>query len=169
MPDSEAWSIRTAAWPQDEDIARSLLRNYAAHLAGTADGAANICIAGFEDELARIATAWSQPNGALLLAFVNGRPAGCVAVRIRPDREATCEMKRLWVEPEARGHSLGRRLAQAAIDWSRGWGADTLLLDTVPGAMPQAAALYRSLGFSETERHNNNPVAGLQFMQLRLR
>ena len=161
--------IRLAAWPQDEATARLLLRNYAAHLAANPSGAANICIAGFHRELENVATVWSAPNGVLLLAYIAERPAGCVAIKVRHDRGAACEMKRLWVEPDARGHSLGRRLAQAAIDWSRDKGADTLLLDTVPAAMPQAAALYLALGFSVTERHNSNPVAGLQFMQLSLR
>ena len=162
----EAVFLRVAAWPQDQDTARQLLRNYAAHLAG---GPANICIADFERELDRLATVWSLPRGVLLLAFLGNEPAGCIAVKVRHDRNATCEMKRLWVEPTARGHSLGRRLSQAAIDWARDDGADTLLLDTVPAVMPQAAALYVELGFIDTERHNTNPVPGLRFMQLRLR
>jgi GNAT superfamily N-acetyltransferase len=159
-------SIRIAVFPQDEAPTKRLLRNYADHLAS---GSANICIADFDRELDNIATIWSPPDGALLLAFIAEQPAGCVAIKVRKDREGACEMKRLWVEPTARGHSLGRRLAQAAIDWSRDSGADTLLLDTVPAAMPQSAALYLALGFTETERHNSNPVSGLQFMQLRLR
>ena len=166
MVSSGAASVRVAAWPQDEDIARTLLRNYAAHLAG---GPASICIADYDRELDTMATVWSLPHGVLLLAFLGERPAGCVAIKVRHDREGACEMKRLWVEPGARGHSLGRHLAEAAIGWARDFGADTLLLDTVPAAMPQAAALYIALGFTETERHNSNPVAGLQFMQLRLR
>ncbi len=78
-------------------------------------------------------------------------------------------MKRLWVEPAHRGLRLGRQLAQAAIAWSRDHGSAVLLLDTVPAAMPEAGALYRSLGFVETERHNSNPVPGLQFLKLFLR
>lgn len=169
MPVSGEPIIRIAAWPGDEEIARGLLRNYAAHLADRPGGAANICIQNYDQELAAVAHLWSPPRGALLLAFVGEHPAGCVAIKVREDRAATCEMKRLWVEPHARGHNLGRRLAEAAIVWSRAYGADTLLLDTVPAAMPQAAALYLALGFEVTKRHNDNPVPGLQFMQLRLR
>ena len=169
MPAAPALSIRIAAWPQDEAIACTLLRNYAAYLASRPGGAAKICIANYDRELATLAETWSPPNGVLLLAFADERPAGCVAIKVRQDRPQACEMKRLWVEPDARGHQMGRRLSQAAIDWSRAFGADTLLLDTVPDVMPQAAALYRSLGFTETDRHNDNPVAGLQFLHLRLR
>lgn len=165
----EALSIRTAQWPRDDEVARTLLRNYAAYLAASPAGAANICIVNYEHELATLAETWSEPNGVLLLAFLAARPAGCVALKVRHDRAAACEMKRLWVESGARGHRIGRRLAEAAIEWSRASGAETLLLDTVPAAMPEAAALYLSLGFTGTERHNTNPVADLRFMQLRLR
>ena len=63
MRSSAAASIRIAAWPQDEDIARTLLRNYAAHLAG---GPASICIADYGQELANLSTVWSLPKGVLL-------------------------------------------------------------------------------------------------------
>ena len=166
MGDADRVSIRPARWPGDAPLARRLLSNYAAHLAA---GPAKICIADFARELETLTDTWSLPQGVLLLAEVAGRPSGCVAIKVRHDRDHACEMKRLWVEPDARGHSLGRRLSQAAIDWAGEFGADTLLLDTVPAAMPQAAALYAALGFTLTERHNGNPVPGLQFMQLHLR
>ncbi len=74
-------------------------------------------------------------------------------------------MKRLWVEESAQGHGLGRGLVAAATEWCLSQGIGTLLLDTVPAAMPTAVALYRSMGFTETERHNENDVPGLLFMQ----
>ncbi len=160
------FSIRPAEWPADEAVAQQLLRNYAAYLAGTP---ANICIDHLDEVLTTLPQTWSEPDGVLLLGFFGAVPAGCVAIKVRHDRPGACEMKRLWVESHARGHRAGRALAQAAIEWSRSHGADTLLLDTLPEAMPEAAALYLSLGFTETERHNSNPVAGLRFLQLRLR
>ncbi len=164
----QAVSIRPAIWPADEAVAINLLQNYADHLAAGHGGAAGICLEGYSRELASLAQLWSAPNGVLLLAFVDESPAGCVAVKVRHDRPGSCEMKRLWVEGHARGHSLGRGLAQAAIEWARTQGASSLLLDTVPEAMPQAVALYLSLGFRVTDRHNSNPVPGLQFLQLDL-
>ena len=117
-----------------------------------------------------LAQLWSPPHGVLLLAFVAGEPAGCVAVKLRADRHPlACEMKRLWVGETARGLGLGRRLILAAEDWSRAQGACTLLLDTVVAAMPEAVALYRSIGFTECERHNANETAGLLFLRKELR
>jgi GNAT superfamily N-acetyltransferase len=165
---TQAITIRCAEWPQDEAVAVGLLRNYAQFLIHNPAGAVNICLADYDRELTRLAERYVEPEAALLLAFVGEQPAGCVAIKRRQDRPGACELKRLWTEPVARGRKLGRALAEAAIDWSREHGAHTVLLDTVENAMPDAVRLYRALGFLRTERHNDNPVDGLLFMELRL-
>jgi GNAT superfamily N-acetyltransferase len=56
----------------------------------------------------------------------------------------------------------------AAIDWARTRGYGTLVLDTVNEAMPEASALYQSLGFEETERFNDNPILGVRFYKFKV-
>jgi ribosomal protein S18 acetylase RimI-like enzyme len=34
--------------------------------------------------------------------------------------------------------------------------------------MPEASALYRSLGFEETERFNDNPILGVRFYKFKV-
>lgn len=161
--------IRAATWPEDLKTAHTLLRHYAHFLATNAAGPVDVCSVGYEEELALLATRYAEPDGVLLLAFDGAEAVGCVAVVQRRDRTGACEMKRLWTEPRARRTGLGEALVRTAMEWSRGHGAEVLLLDTVASAMPDALRLYRRLGFAETERHNANPVAELIFMKVQLR
>jgi putative acetyltransferase len=119
-----------------------------------------------EEELADIERAYGPPRGRLLLAFVHGEPAGCVAVR--PLHEGCCEMKRLYVRPTHRGLGLGRSLADAAIEAGRELGYERMRLDTLPD-MEAARALYRSLGFREIAPYRFNPMPGTAFMERALR
>ena len=150
---AEAASLITDA--DDLDVVRALFREYSASL--DEDGHFH----GFDDELA------AMPYEAILVASLGGEVAGCVALR-RLDDE-TCEMKRLFVRPEARGTGTGRALAVASLERARELGYRTMRLDTLPRKLDAAGDLYRSLGFAEIGRYNDNPVEGVIFMELDLR
>src|ERR1035438_7734408 len=66
------------------------------------------CFQNFGGELATLPGDYAPPGGRLGLALVDGRPAGCVALR-RFDAER-CEFKRLYLRPQFRGGGRGRRL-----------------------------------------------------------
>jgi putative acetyltransferase len=165
------YEIVPARWPEDTEQARALLRNYGEYLAFSPSGAAGVCIPGYEAELRGLPGKYVGEEADLLLARVKGEGAGCVAVtrRVLADGIDVAEMKRLWVEPRFRGHGLGRRLVGSAIDWARAHACGAVVLDTVNEAMPEAAELYRSLGFEEITRFNENPVPGVRFYKLMLR
>ena len=138
---------------------RQFFRNYAAWL-GVDLGFQN-----FGEEMASLPGAYAAPAGRLFFAELDGKPAGCVG--IRPSTEGICEMKRLYVEPEARGAGVGRELALAAIKAAKVLGYRRVMLDTLP-AMRIAVKLYRELGFKEAPAYYPTPVEGTMFLSLDL-
>ncbi|MGA8532315.1 MAG: GNAT family N-acetyltransferase [Acidobacteriaceae bacterium] len=137
------------------------MREYAAFLNASVGGE-HICVESLEQELAELPGAYAEPDGAVLLAFAQEEPAGCVAlkpltIKSAPDERA-CEMKRLWVRPGHQGSGLGRQLAAAVVEAAQERGYTAMYLDTMPESMQAAYRLYRSMGFVPVERYNQNPV-----------
>lgn len=97
-----------------------------------------------------------------------GRRPDAPLCHVLPYRPGACELKRMWVEPAARGSGLGRMSVHAAVVWAKEHGAAELLLDTAPEAMPGAHRLYTSMGFVPMVRYNDNPVPGIVFLRLAL-
>ena len=138
---------------------RALLRAYADSLPFELD------FQDFDRELADLPGAYAPPHGALLVARIGGEVSGCVA--LRPLTQEICELKRLFVQPTARGAGLGRRLMAAVVEEARRLGYGRMRLDTTPG-METAQKLYEDLGFEETAPYTHNPVAGTRFLELQL-
>lgn len=145
--------------------AREMMLEYAAWLEF------KLCFQGFDEELRDLPGKYAAPAGRLLLALWNDEPAGMGALRPldQGGESGACEMKRLYVRPGFRGHSIGRALAEKLIQEAREIGYRIMRLDTVPGKMDSAIALYRELGFEEISPYYKTPVAGTLFMELVLR
>ena len=138
---------------------RQFFRNYAAWLG------VGLAYQNFGEEMAALPGRYSAPSGRLFFAELDGKPAGCVG--IRSATEGVCEMKRLYVEPETRGHGVGRELALAGIKAAKSLGYRKIMLDTLP-AMRIAVKLYRELGFKEAPAYYPTPVEGTMFLALDL-
>jgi GNAT superfamily N-acetyltransferase len=133
------------------EMARSALTAYFAELADRFAG-------GFEvgDAFADAAAMFNPPDGVFVVAVLGGECVGCGGLS-RLDEE-TAEIKRMWVSPAARGLGLGRRLLDHLEGLARRSGASRVVLDTNE-ALVEAAAMYRSCGYREIERYNDNPYA----------
>jgi putative acetyltransferase len=146
-----------------EDI-RVLFREYAQSLGFS------LAYQDFEAELAGLPGKYAPPDGALLLAKVDGIATGCVA--LRQIERGICEMKRLYVRPAQRalrmadGNSIGRTLAFRIVALARERGYRRLRLDTIADKMGAAVRLYKSMGFVEIPPYYPSPVPNTAFMEL---
>lgn len=104
-----------------------------------------------------------EPEGliAMLVATVDGQPAGCAAVvevtGLEPEfgEGRTAEVRRVYVDPQFRGHGLGRALLDVLHDEARAADMEQLVL--VSGTMqPESVALYRSAGYLPLEPYGFN-------------
>jgi ribosomal protein S18 acetylase RimI-like enzyme len=152
--------LAPARHPDDIETIRALFREYADSLA------VDLCFQNFEHELATLPGEYSPQRGALFLATIDGKPAGCVALRPldAADYPNAAEMKRLYVRDRYRGSGLGRELAEAALDAAREAGYSCVLLDTLDD-MEAARGLYEDLGFHEIPPYYHNPIAGAHYLK----
>lgn len=151
--------IRSARWPDDALVVRELFQEYADGLG------VDLAFQDFASELATLPGRYAPPAGQVLIAWRDGDAMACVAMR--PLERGRCEMKRLYVRPQARGESLGRRLIERLCRAAREAGHREMVLDTLPTMVP-ARELYRSLGFEPVEPYTYNPIAGTAFLALDL-
>ena len=143
--------VRVAPADPDADGARRCLEGYFAEIGERFEH-------GYDPEAGiRLAAAdMRPPRGLLLLARLDGEPVGCGVLWHHGGGMA--DVKRMWVAPPARRLGLGRRLLGELERHAREAGVRTLRLDT-NRALGEALALYRSAGFQEIERFNDEPHA----------
>jgi DNA-binding MarR family transcriptional regulator/ribosomal protein S18 acetylase RimI-like enzyme len=98
----------------------------------------------------------TEPKGLLLVARLRGEPVGCGALKLHVAHPA--EFKRIWVSEATRGLGIGRRLLTALEHHARTRGARVVRLDT-NRSLTEAISLYRSSGYTEIDRFNDEPYA----------
>jgi GNAT superfamily N-acetyltransferase/DNA-binding MarR family transcriptional regulator len=135
----------------DDPAALSLIADYYRELLDT--------VPGFTPDMLALplsdAAKYRPPNGAFLVAWSDDLPVACVS--LRPLDAGFGEVKRLWVDPVARGQGLARRLMRAIEDRARAVGMTRLQLDTNTALAP-AVALYRREGWVNTTPYTAPPA-----------
>lgn len=120
----------------------------------------------FSQELAGLPGKYAPPSGCLLIAMVDGQPAGCVGLRSLSD--GVCEMKRLYVRSRHRGLGLGRKLSERVIQEARELGYVRIRLDTIASKMAPAVSLYAGLGFRTIPPYCETRFPDAVFMEMDL-
>ena len=119
----------------------------------------------YDDEFLHLEKKYGMPEGRLYLVKYDGKFAGCAGLRKIDDKN--CELKRLYVRPEFRGHQIGKLLIEKLREDAKQIGYRYMLLDTLP-FMAHAVNLYEKCGFYEIPRYNNTPIEDTIFMRMDL-
>jgi DNA-binding MarR family transcriptional regulator/GNAT superfamily N-acetyltransferase len=131
---------------------------------------ARYCLAEYVAELNRRATRRFDPSvgatalphelrppaGQFFVAYLHDEPIGCGGVKHHAD--APAEIKRMWLARQARGLGLGRRLLATLEACARDGGARVAHIET-NAVLTEALSLYRSSGWVEVPRFNDEPFA----------
>lgn len=125
----------------------------------------DLCFQDFEKELQTLHEVYFPPLGCIILAKDGKKVVGCIA--LKPIGSNICEMKRLYVKPDARGKELGKHLVEELIHFATQAGYKTMKLDTLT-SLKNAIKLYRSKGFVETDAYVYNPLPEVVYLQLSL-
>jgi GNAT superfamily N-acetyltransferase/DNA-binding MarR family transcriptional regulator len=144
-------SVKVTAEAPDSPDARRCLEAYFRELEARFEG-------GFDaaaDDSARTED-MTPPSGLFVVARLEDEAVGCGGFKRIGER--TGEIKRVWTAPSARGIGVARRMLRTLEARAREAGVKTLRLDT-NRALTEAHALYRSEGYREITRFNDNPYA----------
>ena len=96
----------------------------------------------------------ARPQGAILLACLDGEVVGCVMHHKSGD--GTAEIKRLFVDEKGRGHGLGRALLDAMFQQMKQDGYARVIFSSAK-ILTHARALYESVGFTDMDHPDDFP------------
>jgi len=102
----------------------------------------------------------TPPAGLFVVASLDAEPIGCGGLKF--ESASMAEIKRVWTAPSARGIGVARKIVRTLEEFARERGAKTVHLDT-NRALKEAQTLYRSEGYREVARYNDNPYVHCWF------
>lgn len=137
---------RRAESPHDWNAARELLTAYVPEfIAYGRETNFEPKMEWFEHESADLPAVYPPPDHVLLLAWDGTQAIGMMGLH-RDQEPDSCELRRLFVRLESRGHGVGKTLVVAAMDEARRMNCNRVFLATW-ASMQTAIALYERLGF----------------------
>jgi putative acetyltransferase len=156
---SDTIHFRITHTDKEFEDARNLYRQYANSLD------IDLSFQNFDAELNSLEEQYSAPQGAIVLAYKDETPVGCVGIRAHAPGIA--ELKRMYVHPEYRRYKIGMKLLTLALETATELNYTSIRLDTLASMIP-AINLYRSVGFYDIAPYRFNPIEGAVYMEKKL-
>ena len=138
---------------------KNLIKEYSSRLGR------DLSFQNIDDELNNPAHKYTAPEGELLVAIDNDKVLGMVAYHRHSD--VRCEMKRLYVRPNARGMHLGNALITEILAHAKNAGYKEMGLDTIV-PLKAAISLDKKHVFEECEAYYHTPMDDVIYMQKQL-
>ncbi|HZH44480.1 MAG TPA: GNAT family N-acetyltransferase [Lysobacter sp.] len=128
--------------PQDDPAVASIIRTVMPEFGAVGDG-----FAINDPEVDWMHRAYSAPRAAYFVLDVGGRVLGGGGVApLEGGDPDTCELRKMYFLPDARGLGAGRAMITRCLDAARGFGYRRCYLETLRG-MDAAMRLYERTGF----------------------
>ena len=132
----DPWEIRLLPFTAPES--RALVTDLLADLGARYDSSG--------DDTPVDASEFDPPDGAFLVAFLDGEPVGCAGWRSHGDDGETAELKRMYTAPAGRRRGVARAVLRAVEDNARDQGRKRLILEC-GSKQPEAIAFYQANGY----------------------
>lgn len=153
------FEVVRAVFPDDLKDVLDLYHEY------VGSASVDLSFQGNDEEFEKLPEKYGSEESKIFLLKKDRVPVGCAAFR-RVD-DTTCEMKRVYIRPSARGSNQGAKLVERVLQEAVISGYTKICLDVLP-EFKTALKLYRSYGFVEHPPVTNNPVPGTHFLGLDL-
>ena len=142
---NEAWSIRPIRAADDLRVA-AIIRTVMPEFGATGCG-----FAINDPEVDWMTRAYAAPRSAYFVVERDGEVLGGGGVApLEGGPDDTCELRKMYVLPEARGLGAGAAMMARCLDAARGFGFARCYLETL-GGMDAAMKLYERSGFGRID------------------
>jgi N-acetylglutamate synthase-like GNAT family acetyltransferase len=132
--------------PEDDAAVAAIIRDVMASFGATGPGYSSS-----DAEVDAMSAAYDGARAACFVIEEDGRVVGCGAIGPLEGADAgTCELRKMYLLPAARGRGLGRQLLDRCLAAARGRGYRRCYLETL-SAMDAAQALYAQAGFARLD------------------
>jgi putative acetyltransferase len=128
--------------PEDDAAVAAIIRDVMASFGATGPGYSSS-----DPEVDAMSAAYDGARAAYFVIEDDGAVVGCGGIAPLEGADAdTCELRKMYLLPVARGRGLGRAMLQRCLDAARGRGYRRCYLETL-SAMEAARGLYEKAGF----------------------